>query len=158
MKSARKALFTLFVLCSMVIACEKNRSPFQPTSSNLNSGEMSDGQGVPPGSVSDTSANLGVMDCGNPDDLLSDDSALQNCLNRGGEIRLKPGSPGYIVNGLNGDVRRGLWITKHGTTLTSSMPGTLVKIIAGEDLFGHILQTNPSPRINDFTIEYILFN
>ncbi|OGN08391.1 MAG: hypothetical protein A3C61_03660 [Candidatus Yanofskybacteria bacterium RIFCSPHIGHO2_02_FULL_39_10] len=158
MKSAWKALFTLFVLCSMVIACDQNRNPFQPTSSDSNSGGVSDGQGVLPGSVSDTSADLGVMDCGNPDDLLPDDSFLQNCLNRGGEIRIKPGSPGYIVNGLNGDVRRGLWITKPGTILTSSTPGTLAKIIAGEDLFGHILQTDPSIRVDDFTIEYILFS
>ena len=96
-----------------------------------------------------------VGNCGNPNDWESDDAALQACLDRGGNIDLEPGSPGYIVNGLNGDRTRGLWLTRSGTVLTSS-GATRARIIAGRDLYAAILQTEGS--VSNFVIRSISFD
>ncbi len=96
--------------------------------------------------------------CGNPTDLLSDDSALQACLDAGGEIKLHPGSPGYVVNGLNGNFGQGLILNRSGTVLTSSAPPLRATIIAGRDLFSHILATQPFVGANNFSISFISFN
>ena len=96
--------------------------------------------------------------CGNPNDNEPDDAALQACLDRGGIVVLDPGEPGYIINGLNGDRARGLWITQAGTTITSSAAPTRAKIVAGRDLFAHILRTPPNTRVDNISIEYVTIN
>jgi hypothetical protein len=109
--------------------------------------------------ISITSAGAAsAQTCGNPNDNEPDDAALQACLDRGGIVVLDPGEPGYIINGLN-DVRtRGLWITQPGTTITSSAAPTRAQIVAGRDLFAHILRTPPDTRVDNITIEYVSIN
>lgn len=104
------------------------------------------------------SVPLMATHCGNPNDWEPDDSALQACLDAGGFIALEPGSPGYIVNGLNGDVQRGLHLWRHDTVLTSSQAPTRARIIAGRNLFAHILRTPPATDVWRFRIEYITFD
>ena len=94
--------------------------------------------------------------CGNPNDWIPDDEALQACLDRGGIIELESGWPGYIVNGLRGDANRGLWLTSSGTVLTSQ--GARARMIAGRDLFAEILRTPPGTDVNAFVIRNIAFD
>ncbi len=93
-----------------------------------------------------------------PNDWADDTAALQACLNAGGTVVLDPGSPGYVVNGLNGDVTKGLVLGVSGTTLTSSQAPTRATIIAGRNLFAHVLRTTPGVGVSTFTINYITFN
>jgi hypothetical protein len=100
----------------------------------------------------------------NPNDWNDDTAALQACLNNGDTIVLDPGSPGYIVNGTDtGDPNvpgndRGLVISQAGTTITSSQAPTRATIIAGRDLFAHILRATPFGGVANITITYISFD
>jgi len=150
--SARKALFTLFVICSLIVACDNPTSPTSiDRSVQVNTGRETNNQ-----SSETISSEDGI--CGNPSDWISDDSALQACLDGGGDIVLAQGEPGYIINGLNGDPRRGLWITHDGTRITSASTSSRARIIAGRDLFAHILSTPPNEVVNNFSIRHIIFN
>jgi hypothetical protein len=96
--------------------------------------------------------------CGNPNDFVPDDEALQTCLDRGGRIELEAGYPGYIVNGYHGDAKRGLQLTQSGTVLTTKTNATTATILAGRDLYDGILQTPPGIDVNGFVIDGIDFN
>ncbi|MBI2062126.1 MAG: hypothetical protein HYT64_00300 [Candidatus Yanofskybacteria bacterium] len=155
MRSLGKVLLICLLLVSVTfVGCG---SPTSPTTLDLNSEELNR-LGERLDSATATSDVSSVEpSCGNPDDLLPDDSALQDCLDRGGEILLQPGSPespGYIVNGLNGDPTRGL-IIKSNTRLTSA--SGRARIIAGRDLKGFILKTSPGGA-NNFEIQNISFD
>jgi hypothetical protein len=89
--------------------------------------------------------------CGNanPNDTLADDAALQACLDRGGEIRLVPGSPGYILS-------TGVQLSRDGTVITSTTTGTRALLIAASTLSGA-----PLLRIanrNNFAISFLTFD
>lgn len=146
-------------LCSLLfLACDSNNgSSFSPTAPTNTSVNLEPGQ-VQQANQAAVKANpLSSWDsCGNPNDQEPDDAALQNCLDRGGRIELEVGSPGYIVNGLNGDVTRGLWLSRSGTVLTSR--GGRAKIIAGRDLYAGILQIPPGAHVDNFVIEDISFD
>ena len=112
-----------------------------------------------------------VVNCApiDPTDDIPDDAGLQCRLNQGGTIELQPGSPGYIVDGspstdgyANG---RGVYIKQHGTHLTANPFGgdILARIIAGPDLWGDILRTDPDPAmdgtgVHDVEIDHIVFD
>jgi hypothetical protein len=91
--------------------------------------------------------------CGNPNDWVPDDTALQSCLDSG-RLILDPGFPGYIVNGLNGDVKRGLLI-KYSDTIIQSSSGN-ARIIAGRDLYGSMLKTERG--LSNYSISNIIFD
>ncbi len=63
----------------------------------------------------------------NPYDNTPDDAALQACLNKGGETRLWPGTPGYILAGP-------LQIGTDNTVLTSTSTATRATLIASSTL------------------------
>jgi hypothetical protein len=96
-----------------------------------------------------------------PNDWEDDTEELQACLDNGLTIYLDPGSPGYIVNGVNGPNgphSKGLVITVPGTHVTSSQAPTRATIIAGRDLFAHIMRATPFGGVSNFTITYISFD
>lgn len=134
------------------MACENgpNFSPTAPSSVVL------DGGSATSGSVSSVNS-VPAQSCGNPNDQLPDDELFDACTERGGRIELQDGNPGYIINGLRGDVNRGIWLKKPRTVLTSNGAG-MAKIIAGRDLFAAILQTTPYQWVDNFTIDQISFN
>lgn len=154
-------LFFAALLAMAVVApgCENLDTPLSPTGTNPESSHQAAADGEKSAvSAEAAAANLGLtagdsgQNCGDPSDWLSDDTALQNCLDRGGNIFLSynQGDPGYIVN-------RGLWLTRPGTVLTSSGAAP-AKIIAGRDLFSHILRTPPHTKVNNFVIQNISFD
>lgn len=119
---------SLIFFSVILAACDGKNSVYSPTSPTAVS------SGV--GSSSDRNSSSRLNDtCGNPNDWEPDDSELQACLDRGGNIYLTPGEPGYIVN-------RGLEITRHRTVITSS--GSGARIVASRDLFATILKTRGS--------------
>jgi len=149
----------LVFLCGLSIACDSNNGPsFSPTapSTSISVEDPATLQTVTktgPASVKPLNAR---EICGNPNDWEPDDAALQTCLDKGGNIDLEPGLPGYIVNGLNGDVNRGLHLIRSGTALGSSGGANRARIIAGRDLFAIILQTQGS--VSNFSIRNISFD
>lgn len=147
-----KALLYFIIFSGMVISCN---GPTAPTFTNL-APDKFDNQAAEISSLSSNQILSFENNCGNPNDWIPDDFVLQTCLDRGGNINLDSGSPGYIINGFNGDVTRGLWLSRSGTTLISR--GSRAKIIAGRDLYAHILQTAPGTDVNNFVIENISFD
>lgn len=120
------------------------------------------------GPTSSVPVAVAVTNCPaiDPNDSVPDDGGLQCRLNSGGTIELRAGSPGYIVNGspiagfANG---RGLYITRHGTRLTAvpSASGTRARIVAGPDLWGDILRTDPAmdaTGVHDIEIARLIFD
>ena len=79
----------------------------------------------------------------NSNDWNDDTAALQACLNNGGTVLLDPGSPGYVVNGLNGNVEVGLVITQgsnyRGNTIYS---GVMDRLAMGILIGSHPWSTN----------------
>lgn len=59
----------------------------------------------------------------NPNDTQPDDAALQACLDKGGEVRLIRGTPGYQLS-------TGLTISKNGTVITGVDPSALALLQA----------------------------
>lgn len=139
-----------FLFVGLTFACE-NSPNISPTVSSV----VPENGGVAGGSVSFGNA-IQVQNCGNPNDWEPDDTTLQGCLDKGGIIELEPGNPGYIVNGLNGDVAKGLYLTSSGITLGSSGGVNRARIIAGRELFAMILQTQGD--VNNFSIKNISFD
>jgi hypothetical protein len=79
----------------------------------------------------------------NPNDTINDSSALQWCLDNLNTVILDPGSPGYVVNNK-------LWLRRNNQTITSSRKPAAATLIAGRDLFAHMLQTEgPQVRLRD---------
>ncbi|GEM_PF-4742869 len=155
MQFVRKViLFSVFIFVTgIVIGCS---NPSSPSAIDLNS-EGTNHQGETVVSAVKKSGILAVdASCGNPNDWLPDDMALQACLDRGGTVVLDPGSPGYIVNGLNGEPTKGL-VIKSGTHLTSSGGSMRATIIAGKDLRDFILRT-PNGGASNFEIRDISFD
>lgn len=62
----------------------------------------------------------------NPNDTLSDSAAIQACLDRGGEVRLAPGT-GYVLTS-------GLVISRDNTVLTSTTTATRARVVASPTL------------------------
>jgi hypothetical protein len=85
----------------------------------------------------------------NPNDGKNDSVALQWCLDNLNTVILDPGDPGYIVN-------TPLWLRRNNQTITSSRKPRAATLIAGRDLFAHMLQTE-GPK-SGFVIEYLTFN
>lgn len=137
------------VFCGFVlVGCDNKVPNFSPAAPSMVMPTDSDRTGAP------VPLNaLSGQNCGNPNDWEPDDSALQACLDRGGNINLEPGLPGYIVDGLNGDVNRGLHLTRSGTALGSSGGANRARIIAGRNLFAPILQTQGN--VSSFSIRNI---
>lgn len=85
----------------------------------------------------------------NPYDNLPDDAALQACLDAGGTITLdSASSPGYFVE-------VGLVIRHNSTILTAQGPGK-ARIMAANDLWGPILQTDGF--VSGFEISWLNFD
>lgn len=82
----------------------------------------------------------------NPNDLNSDDAALQSCLNGGGVIALSPNGYYRLAGGIE--------ITVQGTTLTSQGPGK-AKLVAMTELDNTMLQVN---WVNNVTISEVRFD
>lgn len=147
-----KALLFFLIFSGAITSCN---GPTVPTFTNF-APDKFDNQTAEISSLSNNPTFGFEKNCGNPNDQEPDDSTLQACLDRGGHIYLEDGNPGYIVNGLNGDVTRGLWLVHSGTVLTSQ--GSRARIIAGRDLYAHLLQTAPDVDVNNFVIENISFD
>src|SRR3989344_8692696 len=98
-------LFGILVfLCIPLVACDKNSGLSSPTSPSFTpDSAIPDALSQERLSNPDSSTQSIQQNCGNPDDQLADDTLLNQCLDMGGRIELKPGNPGYIINGLNGD-------------------------------------------------------
>src|SRR3989344_1849368 len=147
-------------LCGLFSACDSSKGPSfnLATPSSIASIEVEPGQTRQTNQAEAEASPLGLSGgCGNPNDWEPDDAALQSCLDMGGSINLVPGNPGYIVNGLNGDVTKGLILSRSGTALRSSQPGISARITVGKDLFAFILQTSGS-GVDNFVIDYITFD
>lgn len=116
--------------------------------------------GPPPATGVCNPADYGP-DPGNPIDDRPDDAAIQYCLDRFSVVVLDPGTPGYIINGVfshGDDHGQGLVIRQNGTIIKSSAGATTrATIIAGRDLFGHILET-AAGGVSDFVIQDIRFD
>lgn len=67
-----------------------------------------------------------------PADVEPDDDALQACLDRGGVVALKAGSPGYLI-------AKGLRLTQPGTRLTTAEGPDKARLLAAPALFRPML-------------------
>jgi hypothetical protein len=71
----------------------------------------------------------------NPNDLLTDDAALQACLDKGGEIRLVSGATGSAAYVISSPLR----VTKNFTVIVGVAPPARPKLIAAVGLQGSLL-------------------
>jgi hypothetical protein len=120
------------------------------------------------GPASSGTALVAIVNCPaiDPTDESPDDAGLQCRLDRGGTIELRAGSPGYIVNGSPKDGYahgRGVYVTRHGTHLTTGPGGVdpFARIVAGPDLWGDLLRTDPAmdaTGVHDVEIDHIIFD
>lgn len=85
----------------------------------------------------------------NPSDSVSDDAALQACLNQGGTVLLVSGEPGYSL-------ATGLIINQSNTTLTSADPANKAKLMADPNLNAPMLTVSGSPA--NWSISHLVFD
>lgn len=104
-----------------------------------------------PASEPEPAAPAGETGCpgADPTDLQADDDALQACLDRGGTIALRAGSPGYRI-------ARGLRLTQPGTTLTSADAPEKARLQAEPDLFAPLLAMPDDAR--GWTLSHLVFD
>lgn len=91
------------------------------------------------------SAAQNTCPAANPDDYTSDSQALQNCLNQGGTIVLRPGAYYYVIDAP-------LTLTVDGTVLTSS--GGQAMLLAVDPLYGAML----TATANNYEIANVWFH